>query len=174
LRGNDKLKYEMAVASYLKNYSDEFAVERDIYNLMGEQNIFRYLPLKNILFRIYESDSLTDVLMVLAAAKIAKTPLYISISKADDKLNLVKTLVNQSFVLIQNEENFISSMNDFERIRTCSTDISLAVYNEATILGKYIAMQQPLVEGRIELLHYLKEQSVTFEYHRYGSITEKP
>jgi len=174
LRGNDKLKYEMAVASYLKNYSDEFAVERDIYNLMGEQNIFRYLPLKNMLFRIYESDSLTDVLMVLAAAKIAKTPLYISISKADDKLNLVKTLVNQSFVLIQNEENFISSMNDFERIRTCSTDISLAVYNEATILGKYIAMQQPLVEGRIELLHYLKEQSVTFEHHRYGSITEKP
>jgi len=44
----DKKRYESAVASYLKNYKDEFSVERDIYNLMGEQNIFRYLPLKNM------------------------------------------------------------------------------------------------------------------------------
>jgi len=25
----------------------------------------------------------------------------------------------------------------------------------------------------LELLHYLKEQSIAFEYHRYGSITEE-
>ncbi len=174
LRGDDKLKYQMAVASYLKNYTDEFAVERDIHDLLGEQNIFRYLPLKNMLFRISKNDNLTDVLMVLAAAKISKTTLFISICPNDSKLNLVKTLVNPASVLMQTEQEFINSINDFERIRTCSSDLSVAVYNEVARLGKYIAMQQPLVEGRLELLHYLKEQSVTFEYHRYGSITEKP
>jgi RHH-type proline utilization regulon transcriptional repressor/proline dehydrogenase/delta 1-pyrroline-5-carboxylate dehydrogenase len=174
LRGDDKLKYEMAVASYLKNYTDEFAVARDIHNLLGEQNVFRYLPLKNMLFRISKNDNLTDVLMVLAAAKISKTPLFISICTNDSKLNLVKTLVNPAFVLMQTEQEFINSINGYERIRTCSSDLSIAVYNEAAQLGKYIAVQQPLLEGRLELLHYLKEQSVTFEYHRYGSITEKP
>ncbi len=174
LRGEDKLKYEMAVASYLKNYTDEFAVERDIHNLMGEQNIFRYLPLKNMLFRISKSDQLTDVLMVLAATKISKTPLFVSISEADSKLNLIKTLVKADVLMIQTETEFVGAINGYERIRTCSSDLSIVVYNEAARLGKYIAMQQPLVEGRLELLHYLKEQSVTYEYHRYGSITEKP
>ncbi len=174
LRGDEKLKYEVAVASYLRNYTTEFSVERDIHDLLGEQNIFRYLPLKNMLFRIYESDSLTDVLMVLAAAKIAKTPLIVSLTKDDIKINLVKTQVPTDSVIIQSENEFIDSMNRFERIRTCTSKLSEAVYNEASRLGKYIAMQPPLLEGRIELLNYLKEQSVTFEYHRYGSITEKP
>jgi len=174
LRNDEKLKYEWAVASYLKNYNEEFSIERDIHDLMGEQNIFRYLPLKNMLFRINENDSLTDVLMVLAAAKISKTPMYISLNSSDSKLNLVKTLAKATNVLIQNEQEFISSMKIYERIRTCTTDLSINVYNEAARLGKYIAMQLPLIEGRLELIHYLKEQSVTFEYHRYGSITEKP
>jgi len=127
-----------------------------------------------MLFRINENDSLTDVLMVLAAAKISKTPMYISLNSSDSKLNLVKTLAKATNVLIQNEQEFISSMKIYERIRTCTTDLSINVYNEAARLGKYIAMQLPLIEGRLELIHYLKEQSVTFEYHRYGSITEKP
>jgi RHH-type proline utilization regulon transcriptional repressor/proline dehydrogenase/delta 1-pyrroline-5-carboxylate dehydrogenase len=65
-------------------------------------------------------------------------------------------------------------MAKYERIRTCSSDLSIDVYKNAAKLGLYIAMQKPLVEGRLELLHYVKEQSVTFEYHRYGSITEMP
>jgi len=174
LRNDEKLKYELAVASYLKNYNEEFSVERDIHDLMGEQNIFRYLPLKNMLFRIVENDNLADVLMVLAAAKISKTPLSVSINATDSKMNLVKTWIKPNNLLIQNEQEFIATIKDFERIRTCTSNLSLNVYHEAARIGKYIAMQQPLVEGRLELLHYLKEQSVTFEYHRYGSITEKP
>jgi len=41
------------------------------------------------------------------------------------------------------------------------------------VSGKYVATAKPLVEGRLEMLHYLKEQSIAFEYHRYGSITEE-
>jgi RHH-type proline utilization regulon transcriptional repressor/proline dehydrogenase/delta 1-pyrroline-5-carboxylate dehydrogenase len=50
----------------------------------------------------------------------------------------------------------------------------MEVYKKAAELGKHIAMQKPLNEGRLELLHYVKEQSIAFEYHRYGSITETP
>ena len=174
MRNEDKRKYELAVASYLRNYREEFAVERDIHNLLGEQNIFRYLPLKNMLFRIYEKDELVDILMVLAAARISKTSLYVSVNQRDSRLDLIKTLTKSGDVLIQTEDEFTAAMNNYERVRTCSADLSEKVFGTAARFGKYIAMQQPLVEGRLELLNYLKEQSVTYEYHRYGSITEKP
>jgi RHH-type proline utilization regulon transcriptional repressor/proline dehydrogenase/delta 1-pyrroline-5-carboxylate dehydrogenase len=43
---------------------------------------------------------------------------------------------------------------------------------EAAKAGKYIACSKPIIEGRVEILHYVKEQSIAFEYHRYGSITD--
>ena len=64
-------------------------------------------------------------------------------------------------------------MDKFERVRTCTANLSDAIFERAAKLGKHIATQKPLVEGRLELLHYLKEQSIAFEYHRYGSIFDE-
>jgi hypothetical protein len=63
-------------------------------------------------------------------------------------------------------------MESFERIRTVSNELSTQFYQKAAKIGKYIATAKPITEGRIELLHYVKEQSIAFEYHRYGSITD--
>ena len=174
LRADDKILFENGIRSYLYNFKNEFSIERDIHDLVGEQNIFRYLPLKNMLFRVYEKDELFEVLMIMVASKISKTAMTVSISAADNKLNTLRTLFDKKQIIIQNESEFIYSMEKFERIRTCSPDLALEVYKKAAELGKYIASNKALAEGRVELLHYLKEQSVTFEYHRYGSITEKP
>ena len=38
----------------------------------------------------------------------------------------------------------------------------------------YIAQAAPVRDGRIELTHYIKEQSISNEYHRYGSQIEVP
>ncbi len=173
LRNEDRKKYEYAIESYFKNYKEVFSVEKDINNLMGEQNTFRYLPLKNILFRVQSTDELTDILLVSAAAKIARTPLNISISADNQHLNALK-MISGCKITLQSENEFIESMEKYERVRTCTPDLSIEIYKKAAKLGKYIATQKPLIEGRLELLHYLKEQSIAFEYHRYGSITEKP
>jgi len=173
LRANDKLKYELAVCSYLKAYKTEFSVERDVNQLMGEQNIFRYLPVKNMLLRVSVNDLLSDVLMVVAASEISRTPLTVSFETGDPKADALK-MFSTVTIIYQSELEFISSIEKYERIRSCSAELSLAVYEHAAKLGHYIATQQPVIEGRLELLHYLKEQSVSFEYHRYGSITELP
>jgi RHH-type proline utilization regulon transcriptional repressor/proline dehydrogenase/delta 1-pyrroline-5-carboxylate dehydrogenase len=112
--------------------------------------------------------------MTAVASKIAKTPFTFSIDRDNTHLSTLKTLFGDAAILLQNENEFISGMDKFERIRTCSQNVSIEVYKKAARLGLYIAMQEPLVEGRLELLHYLKEQSVAFEYHRYGSFTEVP
>ena len=149
-------------------------MEHEIHQLMGEQNTFRYLPLRNILFRIQETDEFVEVLMIITAAQISKTPLFVSIDKSDSKLGMLQTFIKEEQVMTQNETEFIEYMQFYDRIRTCSSNLSAAIYEKAAELGLYIATQKPLMEGRLELLHYLKEQSISFEYHRYGSITEIP
>jgi hypothetical protein len=71
-------------------------------------------------------------------------------------------------------EDFLKELPEYERVRTCSPDIPDVMYERAAETNKYIATAPPVKQGRIELIHYIKEQSIAFEYHRYGSISEVP
>jgi RHH-type proline utilization regulon transcriptional repressor/proline dehydrogenase/delta 1-pyrroline-5-carboxylate dehydrogenase len=171
IAGKDRVK--LAKESYEKAYETIFSKEEDVSNIYGEENIFRYLPLKNMGFRVQNNDPLDDISLVLLAAHIAKTPLIVSLSEDNpNKQAIEKAVSSLSGIIlkVQSEAEFIVEMDKYERIRTCSGDLSDAFYRKAAELGKYIANTKPLVEGRLELLHYLKEQSITYEYHRYGSI----
>ncbi|MDR3340042.1 MAG: bifunctional proline dehydrogenase/L-glutamate gamma-semialdehyde dehydrogenase [Candidatus Symbiothrix sp.] len=167
-----KARVKTAGENYLKVWQDEFAQPKDVSHIYGEENIFRYLPLKNMGFRVSENDDITDVELVLTAARITKTPLTVSISENNGNKQKIEALASASGckVKIQDEQAFLNEMDKYERIRTCSRDLSDAFYQKAAKLGKHIAHNKPLVEGRLELLHYLKEQSIAYEYHRYGSI----
>ena len=91
----------------------------------------------------------------------------------DYKLEILRKSAEHEYTLVVETENeFLNEMVKYERIRTCNNQLSEEFYLKAAKTGKHIASSKPLMEGRIELLHYLKEQSIAFEYHRYGSITE--
>jgi RHH-type proline utilization regulon transcriptional repressor/proline dehydrogenase/delta 1-pyrroline-5-carboxylate dehydrogenase len=158
--------------NYRKAYNQEFAHPRDVNNLYGEQNVFRYLPLRSMALRLFENDSLEHAKMVAEAAKLVGTPLTISAELTDsnaDKLEKAGYTVRRETL-----NQFIDNMPLYERFRTLTSGIPLPVYEAAAVLNRYIATATPVCEGRIELLHYIKEQSIAFEYHRYGSITERP
>ncbi|MDR2948944.1 MAG: bifunctional proline dehydrogenase/L-glutamate gamma-semialdehyde dehydrogenase [Prevotella sp.] len=169
----DRNRLNFALDNYNKAWQNEFAHERDVNHIYGEENTFRYLPLKNLGFRVQENDSLCDILLVLSASNKANTPITVSIGGDDKKLEAIerasKLLLGIS-VKIQAEDKFIEEMDSYERIRTSSPDLSDAIYLKAAKLGKHIASDKPIIEGRLELLNYLKEQSIAYEYHRYGSI----
>lgn len=168
-----KARLNFASANYKAVWDEEFALERDVNNLYGESNVFRYLPLKKVALRVQKEDDLTDILLTTLASVMAKTPLVISISPDDEKLQAlekVTTMFGNLSLIKQDESQFISDMDKYERIRACSANLSDAIFAEGAKLGKHIATQKPLVEGRLELLHYVKEQSIAYEYHRYGSI----
>jgi RHH-type proline utilization regulon transcriptional repressor/proline dehydrogenase/delta 1-pyrroline-5-carboxylate dehydrogenase len=44
------------------------------------------------------------------------------------------------------------------------------VFAAAAETGFYIARAPVRMEGRIELLHYYRQQSVCANYHRYGNL----
>jgi RHH-type proline utilization regulon transcriptional repressor/proline dehydrogenase/delta 1-pyrroline-5-carboxylate dehydrogenase len=170
----DKKRLNFAQASYRQSWDDEFSQARDVSHIYGEENIFRYLPLKSVGFRVQESDSLADILLVLTAAGTTKTPLFISISDNNKNKSFVESAVkflsSGAMLVVQDEPAFIDEMDKYGRVRATSPSLSDAVYQKAAIIGKHIADSRPLAEGRLELLHYLKEQSIAYEYHRYGSI----
>jgi RHH-type proline utilization regulon transcriptional repressor/proline dehydrogenase/delta 1-pyrroline-5-carboxylate dehydrogenase len=162
-----------ALESYEQAFQTIFSQKTDESNIYGEENIFRYLPLKNVGFRVQNNDKLADILLVLLAANTTNTPLTVSLSEDNANKEAVKTAVSalsKASVKIEDEAKFIEVLDSYERIRTCSRDLSDAFYLKAAQTGKHIANNKPLVEGRLELLHYLKEQSIAYEYHRYGSI----
>ena len=47
------------------------------------------------------------------------------------------------------------------------------IHQAAARLGRHISRHVPLTEGRIEMLRYLREQSLSVDYHRYGNLGER-
>lgn len=158
--------------SYAEAYQKEFAHARDINNLYGEQNAFRYLPLKNMALRLFPGDSDEQIRMVALAAKTCHTPLIISCDPTDDRTETLASTGCQ--IKKESLDEFLATMKDYERIRTCRADIPMKMYEQAARFDKYIATAPLVKDGRVELIHYIKEQSISFEYHRYGSISEVP
>ncbi|MDR1719528.1 MAG: proline dehydrogenase family protein [Dysgonamonadaceae bacterium] len=158
--------------SYKRAYEQEFSIARDINNLYGEQNLFRYLPLRSMALRLFPGDSHEQAVMIALAAKICRTPLTVSVDPADDRPALSADLDCE--IRQESLNEFLERLPQYERIRTCSPQIPLAMYERAAATDKYIATAPPVREGRLELIHYIKEQSIAFEYHRYGSISDIP
>ena len=158
--------------SYAKAYQEEFSKARDVNKLYGEQNVFRYLPLKNMILRLFPENRDEEAMMIAYACRTCGVPLTISFDPKDDRsatfAGLGCTLRKETL------EEFLKVMPDYERIRTCSANIPRIMYERAAETNKYIATTPPVKQGRVELIHYIKEQSISFEYHRYGSISEVP
>ncbi len=177
LSAEEIARLQYAQETYSKAWKEEFSVERDVSHIVGEMNTFRYLPLDLVAFYIQDDDNLVDIVLSLHAASKTKTQVLVAIKPTHPHLetlrDIARKIENADFSLYT-DEDFIEDMEKFDRIRACSPDIPDAIYEKAAELGMYIATEKPLVEGRIEILHYLKEQSISYEYHRYGSIIEDP
>ena len=168
-------KKPLSIDAVLQNYKEaaekEFLHPRDVNHLFGEQNLFRYLPLKKMVLRVFENDTVEDIIKVSYAAKTVGTPLTISIHKGDVR---VAQLKESAVIKEESLSDFYKSIPQYDRIRTLSSDIPMEMFERAAEANKYIAFAPVVSEGRMELLHYVKEQSISFEYHRYGSIAEVP
>lgn len=158
--------------SYAEAYEQEFRHPRDWNDCVGEQNLFRYLPLpEGICLRLFKGDTDEEARMVALAAKLCGTPLTISFDPSDDRKSLSDTGAR---LRPQSLDQFIEEMPRYARLRTIAADVPMQVWERAAAVNRYIASSRPSRNGRIELINYIKEQAVSFEYHRYGSIIQKP
>jgi len=168
----DKRSKDKRLDNYEEVNRKEFFPFKEMSKLYGEQNLFQYIPVENVVLRLFPDDDVEDARMFFQACELAGGMPTISVTPGDERIDQLKGA--GLFVEEKSYEEFLDSMHLFERIRTCSPNIPLEMHERAAKIQKYIDTTKPVKEGRVELLHYLKEQSISFEYHRYGSITEVP
>lgn len=147
--------------------------DRDPSKIVGQDNFFRYTSRKNITLRIGEKSNPLDILRVCAAALTCEANMEISWAPHTSErpkfhwLDLLPVLP----IVEETEGQFLERIQKgaIERIRLvepASKEILKAAAESAT----YVIDSPVLINGRLELLHYLREVSLSIDYHRYGNL----
>ncbi len=146
---------------------------RDPTKIVGEDNYFYYVPRKNMTLRIDGKSDPLDVLRSAAAALTCGARLEISWQGGMAKSNPLNwlELVPILQVFEESNEEFIARIKQgsVARIRILETP-SDALYHAAAETGAHIIDAPVLANGRFELLHFLREVSLSSDYHRYGNL----
>ncbi len=175
---DDLEKTMRATKSYLYHYEHEFGVERDYFHLRGQDNLARYLPAGTMLVRVHPADSLFEVLARCMAALTANCSVILSIppglkNKTTGFLNCADALILLSRLeeVHESDASVVRRLGTVQMVRYASPGrVPEDILKRGAELGVYIARTPVLAEGRVELLHYLQEQSVCDSYHRYGNL----
>ncbi len=169
-----------ALASYDFWWTEEFGREHDHFRLLGQDNIRRYLPFRWIRLRVSPDDSQFSVFARAAAARVTSARVIVSFAAESAPIRLLDQLTDAWAAGIEfveeSDEDLALYLRDFpphsgERVRFANPDaVSAPVRAAAAEAGVYLADEPVLAEGRIELLWYVREQSISFDYHRYGNL----
>lgn len=145
--------------------------DRDPSKIVGQDNLFRYVPRKKMTFRIGSHSKPLDVLRVCAAALTCGAKMQISWTpQSQAEFNWLELMPSLA-VLEETEEEFIARVKsgNLERIRLVEKP-SQALLEAAAESITHLIDDPILVNGRLELLHYLREVSISHDYHRYGNL----
>lgn len=147
--------------------------DRDPSKILGQDNLFRYVPRKKITLRIHKQSDPLDALRVCAAALTVGADLEISYSKRTSQTIQLDWLDLVPMLRVANEEEdaFYKRVQEgnIQRIRLTESP-SDSLKQAAAQLGVLLIDAPILVNGRLELLHYLREVSISHDYHRYGNL----
>ena len=184
---NELQKTIQAIYSCLFQYEREFSREQDFFRLRGQDNLFRYLPVGKVAVRLHPDDSLFETLIRIAAARIAKCK--VEVSFPPDLKNSIteflagtegKRLCDSVEICTETDEALAERLlitnkaAKIDRLRYAHPDrVPQIIHQAAAKFGKHISRHVPLAEGRIEMLRYLREQSISIDYHRYGNLGER-
>jgi RHH-type proline utilization regulon transcriptional repressor/proline dehydrogenase/delta 1-pyrroline-5-carboxylate dehydrogenase len=170
-----------AIKSYLYRVEQEFGRELDYFHLRGQDNLLRYLPVGTVVVRLHEDDSLFEALARIAAVIISGCRLRISCPKG--LYNPVtrflhategRRLIGNAPHFYEPDEDLINIIPRVDRIRYAAPQrVPRSVYAAAAETGFYIARAPVMMDGRIELLQYYRQQSICDNYHRYGNLGDR-
>jgi len=154
-------------------WGKRFEMDDDPSKILGQDNLFRYRPRKNIVFRIQKEDKALDILRVIAAALTCNASLEISWSRSSSSIKITDEWKETPTLLFleESEDIFHHRVKNggVARVRLLS-EPSLSLQKAASLSACYLDYAPVLANGRFELLHYLREISISIDYHRYGNL----
>jgi RHH-type proline utilization regulon transcriptional repressor/proline dehydrogenase/delta 1-pyrroline-5-carboxylate dehydrogenase len=171
-----------AIASYDLALRTEFSRVHDHFRLVGQDNLRRYRPLRALRIRTHPDDGVFDLVARVAAAKAVGCRITVSSPPGTTVRGrgLLETLAApwEDAVVFADETDaeLARAIRDREtdRIRYAARDRAPAeILAAAHRAGIFVARAPVLAHGRIELLWYLSEQSISRDYHRYGNLGQR-
>jgi RHH-type proline utilization regulon transcriptional repressor/proline dehydrogenase/delta 1-pyrroline-5-carboxylate dehydrogenase len=170
------------IESYQHWATEEFHASHDHFRLLGEDNFRRYRPIDQLRIRVHADDTVFEVFSRAAAARAAGCRTTVSsppelAGDAKEAVQLLDSLTDSWGAAIE----FVTESDEqlCELVRSQATDrvrygapsrVPLAVRQAAAESLQYIADTPPIAHGRVELLWYFQEQSLSSVYHRYGNL----
>ena len=152
-----------------------FTPTHDHFRLLGEDNFRRYRPVEQLRIRVHENDTMFDVFARAAAARAAGCRATVSsppelAGTAKDAVRLLDELTDSwgaaiEFVTETDEQlarAIVSRQTD--RVRYAAARPRAAAIRQAAADSlQYIADTPPVAHGRVELLWYFQEQSLSVD-----------
>jgi RHH-type proline utilization regulon transcriptional repressor/proline dehydrogenase/delta 1-pyrroline-5-carboxylate dehydrogenase len=176
---NDECESAMRYICHFAHwYEVEFLKEHDYAHIRGESNVVRYLPVKSVMLRLDENDALDEIITTIMAIKMIGAHIYISIPKKSRRAEFI-WLESKQASFIGKEDSFTRDDEDevialaakAQRLRYLNPEnVPMSVYQKLSSAARYIASDPFVSHGRIELMHYFIEQSISNSYHRYGNL----
>lgn len=179
LPDNQLTRVIAAIGSYDASVRQEFGVAHDHFRLVGQDNLRRYLPVQDLRIRVHHDDSLFDLYARVCAAKAVNCRITVSQPTGDPSpavkaLHLLTESWAASIEFVEESDDELAAQirnGQTDRVRYGAPDrVESVVYDAAKETGLYLARAPVCAHGRIELLWYVKEQSISADYHRYGNL----
>ncbi len=171
-----------AIRSYDRCYREEFDKMHDDFRLIGQDNLRRYRPVAEVRVRVHPEDTTFDIFARAAAARAAGARITVSVpangrpAAVDALEHVTETWGGAIEFVDESDEELAAVIRDglTDRVRYAGRDrVPDNVLRAVGDTGVYIARAPVLAEGRVELLWYLREQSLSFDYHRYGTLGDR-
>jgi RHH-type proline utilization regulon transcriptional repressor/proline dehydrogenase/delta 1-pyrroline-5-carboxylate dehydrogenase len=168
-----------AAASYDHNQRVEFGRKHDHFRLVGQDNFRRYLPHHELRVRLHPEDSSFDLFARVCAAQAAGCRITVSVppdlSSAALKLleEITEAWAGGIEFIEETDTELAHAMRNrqTDRVRYAAAHrVPLEVLQASAESGICVASLPVLAERRVELLWYVKEQSISIDYHRYGNL----
>lgn len=180
LNAPDAKRLRLAVLSYHYWWKTEFGAAHDSFRLVGQENLRSYLPVGRVGIRLLPADSPFDLLARLIATQVAGCTVLLSVAPP--------AMTVHGSTLAWLKENWPGGLEireeldaemagrlearDLHRLRYAGPGKVAPLIRRAAIqAGAWVADRPVLAEGRIELLWYLREQSLSRDFHRYGNVS---
>ncbi len=174
-KNNDATTFYKAAASMTFWWANYFTRPRTLRRLVGQDNILEYKHRDEIFVLFEDSDSILDIMLILAAGRTAGCKITCGASFKlhrrlfrQGPLAKIFTKFNWRYGTTQEIVRIIEK-TPHAHVRALSELPDDIAKELAQTIGS-LDIVPPSRSGRLELIRFVREVAVSHDYHRYGSL----
>jgi RHH-type proline utilization regulon transcriptional repressor/proline dehydrogenase/delta 1-pyrroline-5-carboxylate dehydrogenase len=160
-----------------------FPAKTDFFHLRGQDNLLRYLPVGRVVIRLHEQDSVCSMPWGVSSPLLSPAAPPSSVFRRGWTMRWFNSsppgTAGRSSVEPKGGRKTIKTLIDMMPEASTASAMRRRIGFRRRFLsplpkpGSTFRAPPVLMEGRIELLQYFRQQSICDNYHRYGNLGER-